>query len=90
MGIPDSGPGNTQAPSGVGRTGHGRSEDDAEAIHDIKNAVSSLSVLARNAATNLDDPEFRRDLIRALSSTVCRMQLRNNRLFKPFHSTKPH
>ena len=46
----------------------------AAAIHDIKNCVSALSLLARNAATNFVDPEFQRDAITTLSRTVGRMQ----------------
>lgn len=44
------------------------------AIHDIKNSVSALSLLARNATTNFSDPEFQRDAIATLSRTVGRMQ----------------
>lgn len=43
-------------------------------IHDIKNAVSALSLLSGNALTNFDNPEFRRDAIATLSKTVERMQ----------------
>jgi putative PEP-CTERM system histidine kinase len=43
-------------------------------IHDIKNAVSALSMLSRNALDHFDNPEFQRDAIRTLSSTVERMQ----------------
>ena len=42
-------------------------------IHDVKNSVSALSLLARNALTYADDPEFQRDSIRTLSRTVERM-----------------
>jgi putative PEP-CTERM system histidine kinase len=43
-------------------------------IHDIKNAVSALSMLARNAADSFADPQFRRDAITTLSRTVERMR----------------
>jgi putative PEP-CTERM system histidine kinase len=42
-------------------------------IHDVKNSVSALSLLARNALTHFDDPEFQRDSIRTLSRTAERM-----------------
>jgi putative PEP-CTERM system histidine kinase len=42
-------------------------------IHDVKNSASALSLLARNALTHFDDPEFQRDTIRTLSKTVDRM-----------------
>jgi putative PEP-CTERM system histidine kinase len=42
-------------------------------IHDLKNSVSALSLLARNALTYFDDPEFQQDSIRTLSRTVERM-----------------
>jgi signal transduction histidine kinase len=42
-------------------------------IHDVKNAVSALSLLSRNAATNFEDPEFRHDAIKTLVKTVGRM-----------------
>jgi signal transduction histidine kinase len=44
------------------------------ALHDVKNAVSALSLLARNAATNFDDVEFQRDAMVTLSHTIARMQ----------------
>ena len=43
-------------------------------IHDIKNSISTLSLLARNAPGNLSDPEFQRDAITTLSHTVARMR----------------
>jgi signal transduction histidine kinase len=43
-------------------------------VHDIKNSVSALSLLARNAASNFADPEFQRDAIATLSRTVDRMR----------------
>jgi putative PEP-CTERM system histidine kinase len=46
----------------------------AAAIHDIKNSVSALSLLSRNAAANFSDPEFQRDAMATLSRTVERMR----------------
>jgi putative PEP-CTERM system histidine kinase len=43
-------------------------------LHDIKNAVAALSLLARNAASHLTDPEFQGDAIATLSRTVERIQ----------------
>jgi len=43
-------------------------------IHDVKNSVSALSLLACNALTHFDAPEFQRDGIRTLSRTVERMK----------------
>jgi signal transduction histidine kinase len=46
----------------------------ATVIHDIKNSVSTLSLLVRNAAGNLSDPEFQRDALATVSRTVDRMR----------------
>lgn len=43
-------------------------------IHDIKNSVSALSMLVRNAASNFSDPEFQRDALATLTSTIERMR----------------
>jgi putative PEP-CTERM system histidine kinase len=43
-------------------------------IHDIKNSVSALSLLATNAGKHLAEPEFQRDAIVTLSRTVERMR----------------
>jgi putative PEP-CTERM system histidine kinase len=43
-------------------------------VHDLKNAVSSLSLLSQNALAHFDDPEFQRDAITTLSKTVERMR----------------
>jgi putative PEP-CTERM system histidine kinase len=43
-------------------------------VHDIKNAVSALSMLVRNAAHSFGDPQFQRDAIATLSRTVERMR----------------
>jgi putative PEP-CTERM system histidine kinase len=52
-------------------------------IHDIKNSVAALSLLARNAANNLGDPDFQRDAVITLSRTVERMQRLLARLSAP-------
>jgi len=43
-------------------------------IHDLKNLISSLSLLSQNAVKYFDDPEFQKDTILTLSRTVTRMQ----------------
>jgi putative PEP-CTERM system histidine kinase len=43
-------------------------------IHDIKNSVSALSLLADNASKHLAEPEFQRDALITLSRTVERMR----------------
>jgi putative PEP-CTERM system histidine kinase len=52
-------------------------------IHDIKNSVSSLSLLSRNALQNFDDPEFQRDAIQTISSAVTRMKTLLGKLSSP-------
>ena len=42
-------------------------------LHDIKNLVSQLSLLARNAERHADNPEFRADMIATLQSSVGKM-----------------
>ena len=42
-------------------------------MHDIKNLVSQLSLLARNAERHADNPEFRADMIDTLQSSVGKM-----------------
>jgi len=43
-------------------------------IHDLKNAVSALSMLSQNALQHFDDPEFQKDALQTLSRTVDRMK----------------
>lgn len=43
-------------------------------IHDIKNSVSALSLLADNATKHLAEPDFQRDALITLSRTVERMR----------------
>jgi putative PEP-CTERM system histidine kinase len=42
-------------------------------LHDIKNLVSQLSLLARNAERHADNPEFRADMIATLQASVGKM-----------------
>jgi putative PEP-CTERM system histidine kinase len=46
----------------------------AAVIHDLKNSVSALSLLTRNAVDHFADPDFQHDAIITLSRTVERMQ----------------
>src|SRR5262249_33644038 len=43
-------------------------------VHDLKNLISSLSLLSQNAVKYFDDPEFQKDTILTLSRIVERMQ----------------
>ena len=42
-------------------------------LHDIKNLVSQLSLLARNAERHSDNPEFRADMVATLKSSAGKM-----------------
>ena len=42
-------------------------------VHDLKNAVSALSLLSQNALEHFNDAEFQRDAVKTLSRTVDRM-----------------
>jgi len=42
-------------------------------LHDVKNLVSQLSLLTRNAERHADNPEFRADMIETLKSSVGKM-----------------
>ncbi|MEO8141937.1 MAG: XrtA/PEP-CTERM system histidine kinase PrsK, partial [Sphingomicrobium sp.] len=42
-------------------------------LHDVKNLVSQLSLVARNAERHADNPEFRADMIATLRSSVGKM-----------------
>jgi putative PEP-CTERM system histidine kinase len=55
----------------------------ATVVHDIKNSVSALAMLSRNALKNFDDPEFQRDTMTTLSRTVDRMRRLLTRLSSP-------
>jgi len=55
----------------------------ATVVHDIKNSVSALALLSKNALKNFDDPEFQRDTMTTLSRTVERMRRLLTRLSAP-------
>jgi putative PEP-CTERM system histidine kinase len=42
-------------------------------VHDIKNLVSQLSILARNAKKHADNPEFQADMVDTLQSSVSKL-----------------
>ena len=42
-------------------------------LHDVKNLVSQLSLLSRNAERHADNPEFRTDMVATLKSSVAKM-----------------
>lgn len=42
-------------------------------LHDIKNLVSQLSLVARNAERHADNPEFRADMVATLQGSVVKM-----------------
>ena len=42
-------------------------------LHDVKNLVSQLSLVARNAERHADNPEFRADMVQTLKSSVGKM-----------------
>jgi putative PEP-CTERM system histidine kinase len=42
-------------------------------VHDIKNLVSQLSILSRNAAKHADNPEFQADMVETLQSSVAKL-----------------
>ncbi len=43
-------------------------------LHDLKNQVSSLSLMVENAADYIDDPEFQQDMLETLSGTITKMK----------------
>ncbi len=42
-------------------------------LHDVKNIVSQLSLVARNAARHADNPDFRADMVATLNESAMRM-----------------
>lgn len=42
-------------------------------MHDVKNVVSQLALVARNAERHADKPEFRADMVATLNSSVAKM-----------------
>lgn len=49
-------------------------------MHDIKNIVSQLSLVARNAERHADNPEFRADMVATLQNSVTKMNALIQRL----------
>ena len=49
-------------------------------VHDLKNHVSSLSMMVDNADEHIDDPEFQKDMVDSLKSTVKKMNVLISRL----------
>jgi putative PEP-CTERM system histidine kinase len=49
-------------------------------VHDLKNAASSLNLTLRNMPIHFDDPAFRADALRAISSTMERISSVTSRL----------
>ncbi len=43
-------------------------------LHDLKNATSMLSLIVQNAEEHIDNPEFQRDAIKAISNTSEKMK----------------
>lgn len=60
-------------------------------VHDLKNAASTLNLMLQNLPTHFDDPEFRKDALSGIASTVKRINdlisrlgaLRNQLELKP-------
>jgi putative PEP-CTERM system histidine kinase len=49
-------------------------------VHDLKNATSSLNLTLRNLPVHFDDPAFRQDALRAIASTVERINSLTSKL----------
>ena len=49
-------------------------------LHDLKNQVSSLSLLMENAAEHIENPEFQQDMLETIGNTVANMKSLINRL----------
>ena len=43
-------------------------------LHDLKNATSMLSLIVQNAEEHIDNPEFQRDAIKAISNTSAKIE----------------
>ena len=43
-------------------------------MHDLKNQVTSLSLMVENAAHFIDDPEFQKDMLETLTATITKMR----------------
>ena len=49
-------------------------------VHDLKNLASTLSLMLKNLARHFDDPAFREDAVKTISSTVDKIHLLISRL----------
>jgi putative PEP-CTERM system histidine kinase len=49
-------------------------------VHDLKNAASSLTLMLKNLPVHFENPEFRRDALQALGSSVTRINQITSRL----------
>ncbi|MBD3322254.1 MAG: hypothetical protein GF350_14235 [Chitinivibrionales bacterium] len=49
-------------------------------IHDVKNQVATLSLVAKNADKNMDNPEFRKSLLLSIKNCAANLQLLINKL----------
>ena len=43
-------------------------------MHDLKNQVSSLSLMVENASDYIDDPDFQEDMLETLAGTIAKMK----------------
>lgn len=58
-------------------------------IHDIKNAATMLSLIAQNAAQYLNNPDFQRDMLKAIDNALSRMNKVQERLASLKEDIKP-
>lgn len=63
----------TQAQLDEARSFEEYSRRFAFVMHDLKNVVSQLALVARNAARHADNPEFQADMVATLNSSVTKM-----------------
>lgn len=49
-------------------------------VHDLKNLVSSLSMVLQNAGANMEKPEFRESMLATIAGTVEKMKVLMNRM----------
>ena len=59
-------------------------------LHDLKNLVSGLALVAENARDYMDDPEFQADMLGTLTATVGRMKGLIQRLKNLEHGPEPN
>ncbi|MBL9201846.1 MAG: PEP-CTERM system histidine kinase PrsK [Opitutaceae bacterium] len=57
-------------------------------VHDLKNAASTLSIMLQNLPVHFDDPEFRKDALRGIGSTVTHINRLVGRLGSLRHELK--